>query len=81
MFHKPTQNENKFLSSFGGKQKTITKDEFLSSLKELKNKASAGLGLGSCLSPTLFSIFFSDVVKKLPDNINKALFADDILIY
>ena len=35
---------------------------------------------GSCLSSTLFNLYFSDTTKDLPININNALFADDLSI-
>ncbi|RNA39356.1 AP-like endonuclease reverse transcriptase [Brachionus plicatilis] len=36
---------------------------------------------GSCLSPTLFSLFFSDITKIIPNDIQIALFADDLCIW
>lgn len=58
--------------------------KFYISLNKLKSKTfniSTGVPQGSCLSPTLFSLFFSDVVLKLPNHILKALFADDLKIW
>ena len=36
---------------------------------------------GSCLSPTLFIIFFSHIAKHIPSNIKIALYADDLCIW
>ena len=41
----------------------------------------SGVPQGSCLSPTLFNLYFSDKTKDLPININNALFADDLCIW
>ena len=40
-----------------------------------------GVPQGSCLSPTLFNIYFSDITKVIPKSIDKALFADDLGIW
>ena len=40
-----------------------------------------GVPQGSCLSPTLFNIYFSDVIISIPKSIDKALFADDLAIW
>ncbi|CAF1072701.1 unnamed protein product [Brachionus calyciflorus] len=52
-------------------------NETLSSTKEIH----CGVPQGSCLSPTLFIILFSDIAKNLPENIKVALFADDLCIW
>lgn len=44
-------------------------------------KISSGVPQGSCLSPTLFSVFFSDIAQVIPPQIKKALFADDLSIW
>jgi hypothetical protein len=36
---------------------------------------------GSCLSSTLFIIYFTDIAKEIPSDINVALFADDLCIW
>ena len=41
----------------------------------------AGVPQGSSLSPTLFSLFSSDIVEYIPKEIQKALFADDLTIW
>ena len=52
-----------------------------------KNKSSnsfpinRGVPQGSCLSPTLFNLYFSDVVLDIPNNTLKGLFADDLCIW
>ncbi len=40
-----------------------------------------GVPQGSCISPTLFNIYFSDITKIIPKSIDKALFADDLGIW
>ena len=40
-----------------------------------------GVPQGSCLSPTLFNIYFSDISDCLNDQVKKALFADDLGIW
>jgi hypothetical protein len=42
---------------------------------------TTGVPQGSCLSPTLFSIFFSDIAKHIPKEVHVALFADDLCIW
>ncbi|CAF0929342.1 unnamed protein product [Brachionus calyciflorus] len=42
---------------------------------------NCGVPQGSCLSPTIFILFFSAVVDRLPNNIKSALFADDLCIW
>jgi len=42
---------------------------------------TCGVPQGSSLSPTLFILFFSDVVKSLPSNVKVALYADDLCIW
>ena len=39
-----------------------------------------GVPQGSCLSPTLFNLFFSDISDSIPSNIHRALYADDLAI-
>ena len=36
---------------------------------------------GSCLSPTLFNIYFSEISNEITASVNKALFADDLGIW
>ncbi|CAF0893140.1 unnamed protein product, partial [Brachionus calyciflorus] len=38
----------------------------------------SGVPQGSCLSPTIFILFFSAIADCIPENIKKALFADDL---
>ncbi len=38
-----------------------------------------GVPQGSCLSPTIFNIFFSDIAHVIAHPVNKALYADDLL--
>jgi len=40
-----------------------------------------GVPQGSCLSPTLFNIYFSDIADVIPKNSDRALFADDLVIW
>ena len=40
-----------------------------------------GVPQGSCLSPTIFSIFFSDIAEVIEHPVNKALYADDLGIW
>jgi hypothetical protein len=40
-----------------------------------------GVPQGSCLSPTLFNIYFSDIAECIPKQVQKALFADDLGIW
>jgi len=40
-----------------------------------------GVPQGSCLSPTLFNLYFSDIADVIPKNSDKALFADDLAIW
>ncbi|CAF1073509.1 unnamed protein product, partial [Brachionus calyciflorus] len=47
----------------------------------IENSIRAGVPQGSSLSPTLFSLFFSDIVDYIPKNVQKALFADDLTIW
>jgi hypothetical protein len=42
---------------------------------------TCGVPQGSSLSPTLFILFFSDVVKSLPSNVKVALYADYLCIW
>jgi hypothetical protein len=42
---------------------------------------TCGVSQGSCLSPTLFIIYFSDLAKEIPTETNVALFADDLFIW
>ena len=50
---------------------------------KLSNSFSINRGVpqGSCLSPTLFNIYFSDIIQSIPKCIDKALFADDLGIW
>ena len=48
----------------------------ISSSKQIK----AGVPQGSCLSPTLFVLYFSDIADKLPPDVKVTLFADDLCI-
>ena len=41
----------------------------------------SGVPQGSCLSPTIFNIFFSYISHSIPDSIKTALFADDLCIW
>ena len=49
--------------------------------KSKVTQIKAGVPQGSSLSPTLFAIFFSDIVNKISNNTKKALFADDLAIW
>lgn len=49
----------------------------LSSSRPIK----AGVPQGSCLSPTIFILYFSDIAKTLPPDVKIALFADDLCIW
>jgi hypothetical protein len=49
----------------------------LSSTKRIR----AGVPQGRCLSPTIFILYFSDIVKNLPQDVKIALFADDLCIW
>ena len=40
-----------------------------------------GVPQGSCLSPTLFALFFSDNAEVISKEVQKALFADDLCIW
>jgi hypothetical protein len=40
-----------------------------------------GVPQGSCLSPTIFNIFFSDIAHVIAHPVNKALYADDLAIW
>ncbi|CAF0704716.1 unnamed protein product [Brachionus calyciflorus] len=51
--------------------------DILSSLK----KIDCGVPQGSCLSPTLFSLYFSAIVKIIPPEVKIALYADDLCIW
>jgi hypothetical protein len=65
-------------------QNFLSSRQFLVSYKNANSKLfniSSGVPQGSCLSPTLFSIFFSEVTKNIPSRIKKALFADDLSIW
>jgi len=46
--------------------------------KSSTNNIKTGVPQGSCLSPTLFNIFFSDIDTQIPANIHRALYADDL---
>jgi len=46
--------------------------------KSSTNNIKTGVPQGSCLSPTLFNIFFSDIDTQIPVNIHRALYADDL---
>ena len=52
-------------------------------LKSTSNIFSINRGVpqGSCLSPTLFNIYFSDIANELNNTVNKGLFADDLVIW
>lgn len=40
-----------------------------------------GVPQGSCLSPTLFIAYFSDIIKTIPEEVKVGLFADDLCIW
>ena len=40
-----------------------------------------GVPQGSCLSPTLFILYFSDIAKIIPPNVKIAIYADDLCIW
>ena len=42
---------------------------------------STGVPQGSCLSPTLILVYFSHIIKNIPENIQTALYADDLCIW
>ena len=42
---------------------------------------TCGVPQGSCLSPTLFIAYFSDVTKDIDPEIGQALYADDLCIW
>ncbi|RNA00277.1 RNA-directed DNA polymerase from mobile element jockey-like [Brachionus plicatilis] len=42
---------------------------------------NCGVPQGSCLSPTIFIMFFSDIAKIIPPDVKIALFADDLCIW
>ena len=42
---------------------------------------TCGVPQGSCISPTLFIIYFSDIAKHIPPEVQHALFADDLAIW
>ena len=46
-----------------------------------EKKITCGVPQGSCLSPTIFILFFSDIAKCLPMDVKIALFADDLCIW
>ena len=45
------------------------------------HQIKTGVPQGSCISPTLFNIYFSDIARSIPENISHALFADDLCIW
>ena len=49
--------------------------------KSNKYPIKSGVPQGSCISPTLFNIFFSQISESIPPNIKSALFADDLCIW
>jgi len=50
---------------------------FLSTSKTI----TCGVPQGSCLSPTIFILYFSEIVKHISKNIKTALFADDLCVW
>ena len=45
------------------------------------HQIKTGVPQGSCISPTLFNIYFSDIARSIPKNIAHAMFADDLCIW
>ena len=53
----------------------------LNGQKSKSFKIKSGVPQGSCLSPTLFNLYFSDISEIIPKEIYHALFADDLCIW
>jgi hypothetical protein len=47
----------------------------------IKKNIDDGVPQGSCLSPTLFNLYFSDIVQVIPQEVPTALYADDLCIW
>jgi hypothetical protein len=75
-------NVNKYLynwiRAFLSQRKFVVQlNNLFSEYKDLK----CGVPQGSCLSPTLFILYFSDIANCIPSEEKIALFADDLCIW
>ncbi len=73
-FHLPT-------SLFNWIQDFLTDRPYLTSWNSINSNTyttKTGVPQGSCISATLFNIFFSDISLHIPEHIFRALYADDL---